>query len=361
MKLEENFRMEFEKNLKGSKYTFKEQCMSFIKTNFETPNRILFAIFCAKKDPFTIDYNTTVKEIDYLFEDSNNFGLQLRNSFSYMQPSFFNNEIMFRDPDGLPTDVYYTPRYYDYVNKVRDLSYNCEDEFWKKADNCEWYEAISDFPCFLDIEISIYELEKYKEIGDIINVNDWLKYLRDLLKLFFSEFVFLEEFSTKKMVRFMKPLNGSVYFGFEYDEALLKRKYERGDLGFPEYFNLILINNDFKKATKKDEYIYRFHEDILSLGILGNPLFFNECIGLSRFAALDRTYERGNPQNNKLKYFREYVKVNDKKIQIVHPEGIGEKMKKHAFFYMDQLSTSSKSYLSFLEENILKSLPGWRT
>jgi hypothetical protein len=350
----DNFRTEFQKRLKESQYAFKEDSIAFVKANIETPCRYMFTVLCKKNSPFELDYKTIIKEINYLFEDPTNFNLQLRDSYSYMHPAFFNNEIEFRLPSDFPAGVYYTDRYWDFVNKNVDLGYDCEAEFWKKKDNNEWYEAIADFPCFCDIIIPLTEIEKYKEKGDIVNVEGWLKYLRGLLKLFFSDFPFSEERSTKRIMRFVKPLSDTLYFGFEYDESLLRRRYQNGYLEFPEYFNLILLNNDFKKTIKKEDYIFKYAENILSLGILGNPLFY--VPSLSGFVAVDRVYERGNPQNMKFKYFRKYTAVNEKEVQIVHTDGVGERMKRHAFFYMDMLSYSSKNYLAFLEKNILSSV-----
>jgi hypothetical protein len=126
----------------------------------------------------------------------------------------------------------------------------------------------------------------------------------------------------------------------------------RGDIGLPAYFNLILIKSSFKKTLKPAEYIYSFHDDILSLGILGNPFFYPPSFWLSSFASVEMVHDENNMDRIEPKYWRQFKELPDGSTQIIHPEEYGEKLKRHAFFYMATLRYSAESYLRYVEASI---------
>lgn len=178
-----------------------------------------------------------------------------------------------------------------------------------------------------------------------------------LTKLNFPEFSFDEKRSSARMLRFLKPLGNGYYWGFEYDEKFIRNEARKGDLDLPYYFNLVLMNDAFRKGARPDSYIYSWHEDIISLGILGNPFFYPPCMPLLSFESVDYVYREDDPENNNdFNYQIEFKDNGNGTFTVIHPKELGERLKRHAYYYMDILCYSTRPYLAYIEKSILNTL-----
>ena len=99
-------------------------------------------------------------------------------------------------------------------------------------------------------------------------------------------------------------------------------------------------------------------ENILSLGILGNPFFYRPCISLLNYASVEMYYMEDNEFVSIRRYRYSWGKEvhADGTFSLIHPQVYGEKLKKHAYFFMAALAHTSASYVAYLEKSILDSI-----
>ena len=127
---------------------------------------------------------------------------------------------------------------------------------------------------------------------------------------------------------------------------------KKGNPVLPDFFNLVLVNSQFNKTEKKSNYYYQDHPGIISLGILGNPFLYQPCYSLIGYNAVEahRSQELGKP------HLDEIAKLGGGQYQLMHPKSLNENIKKHAFFYMSLLSSTSHIYLQYIRNVLLKAL-----
>jgi hypothetical protein len=175
--------------------------------------------------------------------------------------------------------------------------------------------------------------------------------IKDLIRICFPEFEFSERFSTTKIKRYLMEISKDLWFGFEYDEADLSYEIRKGTPVLPDFFNLILLNSFFKRNEKKANYYYQSHPAIISLGILGNPFLYQPCYPMIGYKAIDsyKANEEGRP------YETQIVALNSTQFQLIHSNDFNESMKRHTFFYMHLLSSTTEPYLTYLRKALLAS------
>ena len=315
------------------------------------------AQFCLKKNYLTVfdffsNYNleTINNEILDSLNEKDNLKLRLRNNDWAV---FRENEISFQNYKSLNSDKEHKSRRIAREN----LEYDCELKFWKDPAMNFKYREIANFDCFIDLDFEINDYNKIKNKGNYFNYIGWKEYVLKLVNENFPDFQ-LDKSKSKKILRFTKKLENGVSFGFEYDEKKMINEIKKGNLSLPDYFNLIIFNEDFNPKIDYKDYVFSYNLDILSLGILGNPFFFQPCFPVNSFTLID-LYHYGNsyPDNIEPKQVREYIK-SDGKYRLVHSIEYGKKLKKHAFFYMFMLAITSKSYCSYIEKSIIETIKG---
>ena len=351
IKFTEKFRVAFANRLRKNKRAFYDQCIAQADKAFGSYYRVILEAVSEDYYPFKLDLKKIKGNIIRLMDLP---GPYIQHRHKYSDKSFYENEIKF-EVHRTPFPQYGTKEGTHYRSECNNLEYDCESEFWEEEHNVSIYEAISNFECFINTTAPISQLNSLREKGNIVNFDGWGKYVLQLIKTFFPDFTLDEKLSSRRL-RFLKPLTDSLSFGFEFDKANLNKIYKKGDIELPEYFNLILVNKEFKKGTDSKLYAQQYNEDIMSLGILGNPLFFEPCYPLGAFMGIENIYIRNQPGSYNFKYKREYKEVDQGSFQIIHSPIYGEKIKRHAFFYMTCLSFSTKSYLDYLALSIEEAL-----
>jgi hypothetical protein len=341
-----------EKNLKKNLNLLKDESCRLIEESLCNYFRVVNLNLSEKKVPFELNVSSSKKIIYDSISKISSFQLNPRYSFSFNH--FDDNEIKF-ELIGQDIPEPNDPNYIEYYSERSEIKEICLVEFWKDDKNIKLYNEIGNFDCFIDTTILLNEKNKYFEKGDIINIEGWENYLSNLLKLYFGEFK-MESKSSASTVRLLKPINEDIYFGFEYNKAEYINFLKNGDIYFPEYFNLILLSNNFKKGTKKKDYVFRFNDDILSLGILGNPFFYLPVPVLESYCAYINKVIVDQSGNQRLKYFRDFKEISENRIEIIHSKEFGEETKKYALYYIATLAYTSKSYLTFLEKSIRDSI-----
>lgn len=317
--------------------------LDFLRQNFESYQRVVLERVSLKIEPFALNFGSC-----------ENFMISSRNDVSFATfglkkgdgRHWWDNEILFPFSQRMPEfDEWGTPRFEAYRKWQDNLHFDCENEFWLDDKNLMAYEGYANLNIFDNIVFKDGQLFYFENKREFILVKAiWLDYVRALVELFFPEFEYNIQFSGKKMRRYLMRLREDVWFGFEYGEAEMTYQIRKGKAFLPDYLNLVLIAPSFNKNEDVLNYYHKNNASILSLGMLGNPFFYPPCFPMLGYCAIDseRNYERGTP------YLTNIITLDSETYQIIHPEEHGESMKKHAFFYMSLLATTSKIYIDYL-------------
>ena len=289
---------------------------------------------------FMLDARRDMQDVKFGFKI--NGGLRLR-----------ENEIQFPFLNRLPPIPPFGTTAFDQYRHWRDeLEYACEAAFWHVEDNIMRYRPFVELNVFDDKNIESSKLDYYKFHSIVVAKDRWLAFIRDLIKILFAEFIFSEKYSAGKVKRFLQEVGNGVFFGFEYDESDLSYEIKQGNPVLPDYFNLILLNADFKKGEKRTNYYKEKNASVISLGKLWNPFFYHPCYPMRGFVAIDshKAYEEGRP------YKTQIVPAGPNEMKLVHSQERNESVKKHAFFYMSLLSSTAASYVKYLKTAIQTAL-----
>lgn len=345
MNLNENFRSKLQTSLIDNSAFLKEKSIDVVNEAKDNFYNIIVENISDEYFPFKINHQRAIYNINKTLEIGPK--LKLRNDDWAV---FRENEIEFkivRDEEP----EFHSKEQLQYRVDSEDFLYECQANFWEDSQKNESYNKIADFSCCEDLEFPSNEFQKIRNKGNIFKIESWIEYIFTLVEINFPDFKYEKSKSNKK-VRFLKTLNEEIEFGFEYDSLELKNQIKKNGIQLPNYFNIIIINRKFNVKEKK-EYVFSYDNDIISLGILGNPFFYQPCYPLISFATIE-LYHYGvfYPDNTDPKKVRDYVYINNETMKIIHSDEYGEKLKKHAFFYMDLLGYSSKSYLEYLEKSI---------
>lgn len=345
MRLDTNFRNNLFSKLIENKKHLESNSIEFINKEFETYNRVCLDNIsrCAKNKQKAINSVTDSLKV------KSHPVFQLRKTKS---KNLWDNEIKFSVIEEQELMIN-SEEEIKYRKERRVLEQLCEDEFWKQTDKEEIFKNISNFECYEKLSISKDLLSKYNDAyKNYYNLNGWETYIIKLLKSIFTEYEYSEKYSSKKIFRFLKKISEDLYFGFEFDNSELKKEIKKGEISLPQYLNLIIVGNEFNKDISPNEYIFNYNDTILSLGILGNPFFFEPCFPLSGYYAIEMVGESNNPFSFTPKYHKEFLESPNGEIVIKQSEVLGEKLKRHAFYYLNVLKNSSESYLDYLESSI---------
>lgn len=351
MNFNENFRLKLQTSLINNILFLKESSIDVVNEVKDDYRKIILNIISDEFNPFKISPERAIYNINRTLESSGVPKLKLR----FESKAVFRiNEIEFKVITNDEPELHSKEELQLRVD-TENFLYECQNEFWRDINHNSKYYEISDFSCIEDFEFPVSKLELVTNSAGTYNVEAWSQYVFKLVEMNFPDFKYEKSKSNRK-VRFLKSLNDDIQFGFEYDNTELKKEINRKTLNriqLPYYFNVIIINKNFNPREKK-EYVIKYDNDIMSLGIVANPFFYHPCYPLSLFGIIE-LYHYGNfyPDNTKPKKVRDCVKVNDETMKMVYSKEYFEKLKKYAFFYMHLLGYSSKSYLDYLEKSIL--------
>jgi len=170
-----------------------------------------------------------------------------------------------------------------------------------------------------------------------------------IIETLFDKYPLQKSYSSSKVLRFARQLTADLYFGFEINLNQSVANIRNGDLTTPS-FNVILFSTEFKKSLSPRQYLLLNHDTIMSFGILGNPFFFYPCIPLLSYVKIKQMDDK----RQEYLFVNQLIDEKDGNVQIVGPAEFGEWMKKYALFYLSILHDSSETYLTYLENCILK-------
>jgi hypothetical protein len=336
-------------NLIKSFDLFCANSLKFLNDNFDSYFKVVFEeISLSKNLAIQFDKESCINFILDSKTDGKNIKFQHKQNNG---SRWWDNEIIFPFINKMPEiKEWGTPKFWEYRNWRNELEYTTEYAYWANIENQKLYSPFSGLNIFNNVIFESNKLEYYKNIQNKFDKTIWLKYILDLITIFFPKYQYSKEFSTKNILRYVTQLKNDVWFGFEYDLKEIQYQLAKGYPELPDYFNLIAFNSNFDKTTTPLQYLYSETKSIISLGILGNPYFYRPCYTVGGYTAIDiyKKEELGNP------YIKTIQQINHQESQIIHSVALNEVIKKHAFMYMHLLSGSSKSYLSYIENALLK-------
>jgi hypothetical protein len=155
-----------------------------------------------------------------------------------------------------------------------------------------------------------------------------------MVKYHFPDFKYVEYLSNNKKIRLLKKIDNQYSLGIEYETSAMDRGLKNFSHDLPLTFNLILFvhslgNNNRLKII-----------DSVSLGILGNPLFYPPAYKLAGYSAIIKHLIREERNASFVDHLDEYI----------------DRIKKHTFFYLQLLPKTSSIYLAYLEKALIKSI-----
>lgn len=327
--------------------------LSFLETNFEGYHKVCFESVNSKESPFSIRRSSCVDFIIQAKENKAGVVLGLKNGGG---GAWHSNEILFQFTLDMPRKpLYGTPEHLAYLEWRNNLEYKCEFLFWGLVDKQLGYQEfdkinIFDNQVFDEERLAFYQ-RKFKFL---FNQQVWLDFVNSLIIKMFPKYRYNLNFSTKKIRRHLFEIKEGIWFGFEFDTTEMKHQLKnRGTASLPDAFNLILIDEStFNKYESTQNYYCKENESIISLGLLGNPFFFPPCYPLSGFSAVDTN----RLSTTSMRYASEIYAVGNGMYQFVNSAAYGDSMKRHAYFYMNLLASTSEVYLDYLERVIQESL-----
>lgn len=346
MEFDPAFREKLQEKLRANKPELLEDSLQVLRNSLSSYFRVVLDEVSSYFPPFGFDYDYSEKIIRATLKSANTPSLEIRRMGDN---KFRCNEVKFNVANPLPE--WGSPEQKQMRIWRENLEYECEDEFWSDEKNTKAFDLISRFPCFIDAVYPKEEIQSVKNKGFTYNVEGWLDFTLKLIEINFPDYQ-LDQGKSGQTLRFLKPVAGDLLFGFEFDKRVLINEIKTGDLGLPYYFNIVLLNESIKKTTRIKDYLFTYHPDIVSLGILGNPFFYGPCFPLFSFKIVEMCHDINDMDSMEPRYRRTFKELPDNTIQVIHPIDYGEKLKRHAFFYMAALKYSADGYLKYVEKSI---------
>lgn len=269
MKFNADYRNRLEAQLRKNKDEFLMECLKFIEQTKDTHYRMSLEQVAYAFYPFKYDYSIAEASINKTRQIIHNPTIQNRKS---AEKSFLANELKFIiHQNEIPK--WFTPEQISYTYQRKLLEFKCEEEFWEDIKNERLYKTVPEFECFENPIFSSEKINYHKNKLKYLLHKNWTDYYLRLIALHFQDYVYNEKLSNSKTKRFLKPINNKISIGIEFDVERCMKTIKRNEFAPPDYVNIILINEYFEKNISYNDYILKYNENILSLGICGNPLF----------------------------------------------------------------------------------------
>lgn len=208
--------------------------------------------------------------------------------------------------------------------------------FWADEEQEKIYRDISNFVSFNE-EIVPKEKLGYKLLSaPFYNVDNWLGYYQTLLDIKFPEFS--EKIVSGKTIIKYHPFKGKYFIGIESDYQNCKKEFKKGTWVNPDY-KLVIFE---KMAGKKINRVVVFENFVHPH--LNPPAFpFRQYCSRKTMSAV------GNGFVFDVGIRKEFY--DDGTVRIYNTGEFDDLFKRHAFFYYDCLSKTTKDYIDFIEES----------
>lgn len=329
----------FNTRLIANKNRFLKEVIEYYNINIDTYKKIVFYNISYNLDK--IDREIIISTVKRSILNPQNlkyeYGTQRVQRFEMNQIKFYSDDfsVLGKEPEWGSLE------FNEMILKRENQEYLLEKSFWDKPEHLKMYEECSDFNSFIDYVTDTDRLNDNLRKGYLINVNGWEKYIQKLVKSNFCQFP-KSFYSNEKFICY-KEIKSGYFIGLEYNINKYKKILKKGEIALPEDF--ILVYGDINEMNKS-----------ISLGILGNPLFFPPCFPLRNFASVEMFHNPDYINTEKLNYNVTLLNEGENMTKVIHPKEYSDKLKKHAFFYLHLLSDSSISYISYIENSLLESL-----
>lgn len=224
----------------------------------------------------------------------------------------------------------------NFGNRMFAIENFSKEIFWANKEEEKIYRKISDFSCFNEI---IIPEEKFRKtiINTPFNLDAWIEYYQNLLKLKFSEFS--EEMMVGNDTIKYREFMDDYFLGIATNYKLFKNKF-KSDYNAEPHHKLII----FKKLNKKKiDKIVTFEKFI-------HPHFCPPAYSFGSYFYAKNKIQVGEKEMS-LKYVIEREFLADGNVKLSMSEEFGEYLKRHAYFYYDMLYHTTKEYIKFIEES----------
>ena len=345
-------------SLQRHKYSFCTDCINLAQELFFNPySKIALLQRSYYTHNMNIDYGQIPNIINRTIDESNNFVYQKRKIF--FDYSFISNEIkvvisnqhQIASPDDDNSFIQL---------KLRE-NLNCFNLFLSSQEIAS-LENLLGFIAFKDIEINGNEYKiKSKTIRLNVNTSAWNKLLNCLILRYFPDYIYDIQYSNSKIARFSKQIADNWKLCIEYDKYSLNKSKRSRFFEFP-HLNITLIK------TNKGNNMSLPSNDIILLGVLGNPFFFYPAITpTAYFAYLESQYHKKSHYEiiDNESILCDYVATinevasieNDgKKIFVKYRQTESKLIKHYVCYYIWLLSQTGRCYLKYIEKSIMSAI-----
>lgn len=345
MQIDETFRQKIGLEISDNRSELAASSIDWLKSTFHDYRKI--AAFKTSYNNKEVELEFGIKFIlDAITEDRN---LSVRVPWSF--PRHFNENHIYFDLSFTTAKLrgnYEEDKFIKETSELKKLNDLCFKAFWEAN---KLKDSIN-----MKFDPFLTKVVKSEQIGMaygyavlLFDNENWIKYYIQIIETLFDKYPLQKSYSSSKTLRFARPLTSDLYFGFEIDLTQSVANIRNGDLMTPN-FNVILFSSKFKKSVSPRRYLLPNHDLIMSFGILGNPFFFYPCIPLLSYC----TIKQMDDKRSEYLYVNQLIDEKDGNVKIIGPSEFGEWMKKYAFFYLSILRDSSETYLTYLENCILK-------
>jgi hypothetical protein len=277
------------------------------------------------------------------YGDLNNHIKFLKERLSHLEFSVVHNTVEFKNKmkgyQILTTDE--LGRTVDNSGILGPLIFEKEsfskEVFWSNEKEEQAYRFISDFNCFKEKVVPQAKLYAALIKSDIFNIDDWIQYYQDLLDLKFPEFCD-KLVQGKKIIKY-KAFKDGYYLGVETDYQFCKSNFKNGNWLDPDYRLIIFKLLDKKKIDRVVSFNQFFH-----------PHFAPPTYSFEGYFAMGNLIQVSENEFS-CKYVIERKYLDNDMVRLSMSEEFGEQLKRHAYFYYDMLSHTTKEYIKFIEES----------
>ena len=344
-KLKINLKERLEIELVESYSDFIDCNLEFVDNFFDSFYQVVFENLIEKEQPYQLNKKIITGFIERSRVDCKVF---VKESNRYIK-DWWNNDIYFSFIKDIPEiSNWGSTEFWEYRKWRDDLEYECESLYYENFSKQELFKKYQELNLFDDFVFSNEKLDYYKKVfKPKFNKKIWLEFVNELIEIFFPQFVLNKSLSDSKQKFYLKKIDEDLWFGFEYNQKQVAADMGVGDLTLPDHLNLIIVSSKGMHNKIPFDTQLRKDSDIISLGILGNPFFYDPCYKLIGYLAIDSDKHRAkvSPQ------IRPFDENNS---QFINPNFLGERAIRHSIFYMDLLSSTSSIYLVYLEKAIIK-------
>jgi|GEM_PF-4355316 len=354
MKFDAGYRFALESELKSNRNEFRNNSLALTEKLSGSYFEIAFWRFFMKEDGRILDPETIKKVITDSVPLLENFALRKR---------FTNGHGNFSDENEITFSIHhpeYTGLTGNWKTQVAQLTDTCLAAYWNEKAHNEEYLAIAPFEPYINSTIASSTIAEVKKQGTAYNIKAWEQYVITVTEKCFPGYKFRKNKSNSRL-RFLKQLTDDYFLGIEYNKNWVAKSVKSLLFEFPEDFTLILMHKEYDPKSKPgyiNDYFTLEDENIISLGIAGNPFFYSPAFPPAAFEIQTMLKDPAVTTTSIMyrKPIVSFIKDDNGFTEVKYDQLHGELMKKYLYFYLHILSVTASSYIEYIEASIVKTL-----